>query len=96
MSVHPKYPDYIVATANLGSITEASAALEVSPTTISAAIKGFEKHYGYRVSVATAGVKISYIGRFEVVGARTDVSAQPSRRLRLRGRRLGKPAQKPG
>ena len=96
MRVHPKYPDYIAATADLGSITEASTALAVPPPTISAAIKGFEKHYGYRVFVATAGVKISQIGRFEVVGTRTDVSAQPSRRLRLRGRRLGKPAQKPG
>lgn len=58
MRVHPKYPHYIAATADLGSITEASAALAMPPA-ISAAIKGFEKHYGYRVSVTTAGVKIS-------------------------------------
>ncbi len=59
MRVHPKYPHYIAATADLGGIPEASAALAVPPPAISAAIKGFEKHYGYRVSVTTAGVKIS-------------------------------------
>ena len=59
MRVNLKHLDYVVSTADLGNITEASAALAVSPTTISAAIKGFEEHCGYRVFVPTAGVKMS-------------------------------------
>ena len=73
MRIHLKHPDCAQSTADLGSITKANAGLEVSPPTISVAIKGFEEQFGYRVFIAAAGVKMSQIDQFEVADARTDV-----------------------
>ena len=51
MTTNLKHLAYVVAAADLGSITRAGAALDVSPPAISAAIKGFEKRFGSRPRV---------------------------------------------
>ena len=61
MRIPLKHPHCAQSMADLGSINEASVGLEVSPPTISVAIKGFEEHFGYRVFIAAAGVKMSQI-----------------------------------
>ena len=78
MTVNLKHLAYVVTAADLGSITRAGAALEVSPPAISAAIKGFEKHYGYRLFVRNParGLAVTSPGRSFVAHARRLLEAE--------------------
>lgn len=78
MTVNLKHLAYVVTAADLGSITKAGAALEVSPPAISAAIKGFEKHYGYRLFVRNParGLAVTSPGRTFVAHARRLLEAE--------------------
>ena len=62
----------------LGSIARASAALDVSPPAISAAIKGFERQYGYRLFVRNParGLAVTPSGRSFVTQARRLLEAE--------------------
>ena len=78
MAVSLKHLAYVVAAADLGSITKASAALDVSPPAISAAIKGFERRYGYRLFVRNPaqGLAVTSSGRSFVTQARLLLEAE--------------------
>ena len=67
-----KHLSYVVTAADLGSITKASAALDVSPPAISAAIKGLEQRYGYRLFVRNParGLAVTPSGRTFIAQAR--------------------------
>ena len=78
MTLSLKHLAYVVSAADLGSITRASEALEVSPPAISAAIKGFEKRYGYRLFVRNParGLTVTSSGRSFVTQARQLLEAE--------------------
>ena len=78
MTINLKHLVYVVAAADLGSITKASAALDVSPPAVSAAIKGFEKRYGYRLFVRNParGLAVTPSGRSFVTQARWLLEAE--------------------
>ena len=78
MSINLKHIAYAVAVADLGSITQASTALAVSQPAISAAIKGFEEQYGYRLFVRSParGLVVTSSGRSFVAQARRLLEAQ--------------------
>ena len=78
MTLSLKHLAYVVSAADLGSITRASEALEVSPPAISAAIKGFEKRYGYRLFVRNParGLTVTSSGRSFVTQARRLLEAE--------------------
>ena len=78
MTINLKHLVYVVAAADLGSITRASAALDVSPPAVSAAIKGFEKRYGYRLFVRNParGLAVTPSGRSFVTQARRLLEAE--------------------
>ena len=78
MAVNLKHLAYVVTAADLGSITRAGAALDVSPPAISAAIKGFENHYGYRLFVRNParGLAVTSPGRSFVTQARRLLEAE--------------------
>lgn len=78
MTVNLKHLAYVVTAADLGSITRAGAALEVSPPAISAAIKGFEKRYGYRLFVRNParGLALTSPGRSFIAQARRLLEAE--------------------
>ena len=78
MTINLKHLAYVVAAADLGSITRAGAALEVSPPAISAAIKGFEKRYGYRLFVRNParGLAPTSPGRSFIAQARRLLEAE--------------------
>ncbi len=78
MSINLRHVSYAVAVADLGSITQASAALAVSQPAISAAIKGFEERYGYRLFVRrpAQGLVVTSSGRTFVAQARRLLEAQ--------------------
>lgn len=78
MTINLKHLVYVVAAADLGSITKASAALDVSPPAVSAAIKGFEKRYGYRLFVRNParGLAVTPSGRSFVTQARRLLEAE--------------------
>ena len=78
MTLSLKHLSYVVAAADLGSITRASEALEVSPPAISAAIKGFEKRYGYRLFVRNParGLAVTSSGRSFITQARRLLEAE--------------------
>lgn len=87
MSVNLRHLAYIVTAAELGSITEASESLDVSQPAISAAIKGFEKQYGYRIFVRNParGLAVTSPGRTFVAQARELLEAQRSFEDRAQG-----------
>ena len=78
MTVSLRHLAYVVAAADLGSITRASRALDVSPPAISAAIKGFERRYGYRLFVRNParGLAVTSSGRSFVTQARRLLEAE--------------------
>ena len=78
MTTNLKHLAYVVAAADLGSITRAGAALDVSPPAISAAIKGFEKRFGYRLFVRNParGLAVTSPGRSFVTQARRLLEAE--------------------
>ena len=78
MTINLKHLAYVVAAADLGSIARASAALDVSPPAISAAIKGFERQYGYRLFVRNParGLAVTPSGRSFVTQARRLLDAE--------------------
>ena len=78
MTLSLKHLAYVVSAADLGSITRASEALEVSPPAISAAIKGFERRYGYRLFVRNParGLTVTSSGRSFVTQARRLLEAE--------------------
>jgi len=78
VTVNLKHLAYVVTAADLGSITRAGAALEVSPPAISAAIKRFEKHYGYRLFVRNParGLSLTSPGRSFLAQARRLLEAE--------------------
>lgn len=78
MTINLKHLVYVVTAADLGSITRASAALDVSPPAVSAAIKGFEKRYGYRLFVRNParGLAVTPSGRSFVTQARRLLEAE--------------------
>ena len=87
VTVNLKHLAYVVTAADLGSITRAGAALEVSPPAISAAIKGFEKHYGYRLFVRNParGLALTSPGRSFVAQARRLLEAERGFDHRVQG-----------
>ena len=78
MTVNLKHLAYVVTAADLGSITRAGSALEVSPPAISAAIKGYERQYGYRLFVRNParGLALTSPGRSFVAQARRLLEAE--------------------
>ena len=78
MTINLKHLAYVVTAADLGSITRAGTALEVSPPAISAAIKGFERRYGYRLFVRSParGLALTSPGRSFVAQARRLLEAE--------------------
>ena len=82
-----KHLAYVVTAADLGSITRADAALEVSPPAVSTAIKGFEKHYGYRLFVRNParGPALTSPGRSFVAQTRRPLKAERGFDNRARG-----------
>lgn len=78
MTINLKHLVYVVTAADLGSITRASAALDVSPPAVSAAIKGFEKRFGYRLFVRNParGLAVTPSGRSFVTQARRLLEAE--------------------
>ena len=78
MTINLTHLAYVVAAADLGSITRASAALDVSPPAVSAAIKGFERRYGYRLFVRNParGLAVTPSGRSFVTQARRLLEAE--------------------
>lgn len=78
MTVNLKHLAYVVTAADLGSITRAGTALEVSPPAVSAAIKGFEKRYGYRLFVRSParGLALTSPGRSFIAQARRLLEAE--------------------
>ena len=87
MTISLKHLAYVVAAADLGSITRASAALDVSPPAISAAIKGFEQRYGIRLFVRNParGLAVISSGRSFVTQARRLLEAERGFDNRARG-----------
>ena len=78
MTTNLKHLAYVVTAADLGSITGAGSALEVSPPAISAAIKGYERRYGYRLFVRNParGLALTSPGRSFVAQARRLLEAE--------------------
>ena len=78
MTINLRHLVYVVTAADLGSITRASAALDVSPPAVSAAIKGFEKRFGYRLFVRNParGLAVTPSGRSFVTQARRLLEAE--------------------
>ena len=78
VTVNLRHLAYVVTAADHGSITRAGAALEVSPPAISAAIKGFERRYGYRLFVRNParGLALTSPGRSFVSQARRLLEAE--------------------
>ena len=78
VTINLKHLAYVVTAADLGSISRAGTALEVSPPAISAAIKGFERRYGYRLFVRNParGLALTSTGRSFVAQARRLLEAE--------------------
>lgn len=78
MTINLKHLAYVVTAADLGSISRAGTVLEVSPPAISAAIKGFERRYGYRLFVRNParGLALTSTGRSFVAQARRLLEAE--------------------
>ena len=87
MTVNLRHLAYVVTAADFESITRAGVALGVSPPAISAAIKGFEQRYGYRLFVRNParGLALTSPGRSFVTQARRLLEAERGFDNRARG-----------
>jgi DNA-binding transcriptional LysR family regulator len=72
MAINLSHIGYVLAVAQSGSITEASSRLRISQPAVSAAIKGIEDHFGYKIFVRNParGLSLTPAGRDFVRRAR--------------------------